>query len=44
VAFNDAVVDIMFGVSKGKGFDGKVTKETISAACPLREYIEGLYA
>ena len=44
VAFNDTVVDIMYGVSVGKGFNATVTKDMIAASCPLKEYIEGLYA
>ncbi|KQM12561.1 hypothetical protein AOA80_01295 [Methanomassiliicoccales archaeon RumEn M1] len=44
VAFNDTVVDIMYGVSVGKKFDDKVTREMISASCPLKDYIDGLYA
>jgi len=44
VAFNDTVVDIMYSVSEGKKFDATVTREMISASCPLKEYIDELYA
>lgn len=44
VAFNDTVVDIMYGVSVGKKFNDTVTRDMISAACPLKEYIDELYA
>lgn len=44
VAFNDTVVDIMYSVSEGKKFNDTVTREMISASCPLKEYIDELYA
>jgi ABC-type nitrate/sulfonate/bicarbonate transport system substrate-binding protein len=44
VAFNDTVVDIMYGVSKGKKFDATVTRDMINNSCPLKGYIDELYA
>ena len=44
VAFNDTVVDIMYSVSEGKKFNDTVTRGMISEACPLKEYIDELYA
>lgn len=44
VAFNDTVVDIMYGVSVGKKFNNVVTRDMINNSCPLKGYIDELYA
>jgi len=43
VAFNESVIKIMYTTSEGKGFENRVTRDMISASCPLKEYIRELY-